>query len=183
MLCHRSLDGIEIVSQTLVVRKGRLLRDGGKGNSAACRGAFLRWLRSPSKTIMSKKRIKDVKLKSGALTYEENGGRLGRKDAGGGGAGDAERFGKRTYWKKYKEGVTLKKEESLQAKNRRWKDRTACWRYLHHRPFTLRLPFRSPPYFISFFSFCSLVSDLDLSTFLLPFLSSGFPPRETARKS
>lgn len=29
---------------------------------------------SPAKTIMSKKRIKDVKLKSGALTYEGNDG-------------------------------------------------------------------------------------------------------------
>lgn len=40
---------------------------------------------------MSKKRIKDVKLKSGALTYEENGGRLGRKNVGGGGGGQETR--------------------------------------------------------------------------------------------
>lgn len=46
---------------------------------------------SPAKTIMSKKRIKDVKLKSGALTYEGNDGRdrggerwngLGRRGGG-----------------------------------------------------------------------------------------------------
>lgn len=53
---------------------------------------------SPAKTIMSKKRIKDVKLKSGALTYEGNDG--AEASTRGGmvwGPGDAKRFGKRTY--------------------------------------------------------------------------------------
>lgn len=82
--------------------------EGKKGNSAACRGAFPGWLRPLSKTIMWKRRgkkkeeqgedeegeegeggrrkkekgIKDVKLKSGALTYERKTGTMKRGSEG-----------------------------------------------------------------------------------------------------
>lgn len=86
--------------------------DRGRGN---CSVVERRDCSPLSKTIMSEKRIKmsswKVELRRTRQTFWQRGR----------GPGGRRRFGKRTYWKRHKEGRTLKEEGSLRAWNgHRW---------------------------------------------------------------
>lgn len=77
----------------------------------------------------------------------------------------------------------------LRAKNRRWKDRTACWKYLHHRPLFLFFFFFPPLlsflllFFFLFLHALSRIEDLSsLFFYSSPLLSSSRDREQVAEE-